>query len=143
VGYLGKRDIYAILLIIISGLGCFFLGILYERDTNVPDVRLSQIPVNTNTASVYSPSVKSSVNTKAINSLGETVKKTASEAQTSVTSSNAVSNGQYVASKNSNKFHLPTCPGAKQISEANKIWFQTKAEAIAKGYIPASNCNGI
>ena len=51
--------------------------------------------------------------------------------------------GAYVGSKNSNKFHLPTCPGAKTISDANKIWFQTKEEAIAKGYVPASNCKGI
>ncbi len=51
--------------------------------------------------------------------------------------------GGYVASKNGTKYHLPWCAGAKQISEKNKVYFATKAEAEAKGYTPASNCKGI
>ena len=50
---------------------------------------------------------------------------------------------QYVASKNSNKYHLPWCSGAKRIAEENKIWFSTKEEAEAAGYTPAANCKGI
>lgn len=50
---------------------------------------------------------------------------------------------QYVASKNSNKYHLPWCSGAKRISEANKVYFSSKEEATAAGYLPASNCEGI
>ncbi len=49
----------------------------------------------------------------------------------------------YVASKNGTKYHLPTCPGAKQIVEANKIFFADKDLAAAAGYAPASNCKGI
>ena len=48
--------------------------------------------------------------------------------------------GQYVASKNSNKYHLPWCSGAKRIKEENKVWFQSKEEAASKGYTPAANC---
>lgn len=48
--------------------------------------------------------------------------------------------GVYVASKNGSSYHLPSCPGAKQIKAENKIWFQTKAEAQAAGYKPAGNC---
>jgi uncharacterized protein YdeI (BOF family) len=48
--------------------------------------------------------------------------------------------GQVVGSKNSDKYHLPDCPGAKQISEQNKIWFNSTAEAEKAGYKPASNC---
>lgn len=51
--------------------------------------------------------------------------------------------GGYVASKNSNKYHLPWCSGAQSISEANKIWFSTKEEAEEAGYQPAGNCKGI
>ncbi|MEX2340910.1 MAG: hypothetical protein WD605_01160, partial [Candidatus Paceibacterota bacterium] len=43
------------------------------------------------------------------------------------------SHPRYVASKNSQVFHLLTCPGAKQISEANKIYFNTKEEAVGGG----------
>jgi hypothetical protein len=50
---------------------------------------------------------------------------------------------QYVASRNSDKYHLPWCSGAKRIGEANKIYFSSKAEAEAAGYQPAANCPGI
>lgn len=51
--------------------------------------------------------------------------------------------GMYVGSKNSNKYHLPWCAGAKSISDTNKVWFSSKAEAEAAGYIPSANCKGI
>ncbi len=49
----------------------------------------------------------------------------------------------YVASKSGTKYHLPWCPGAKQIKEENKVWFTTKSDAEKAGYSPASNCKGI
>lgn len=51
--------------------------------------------------------------------------------------------GQVVGSKNSDKYHLLDCPGAKQISEQNKIWFNSVEEAKKAGYKPASNCPGL
>ncbi|OGZ57239.1 MAG: hypothetical protein A3B96_04155 [Candidatus Spechtbacteria bacterium RIFCSPHIGHO2_02_FULL_43_15b] len=51
--------------------------------------------------------------------------------------------GMYVASKNSSKYHLPDCPGADRISSYNKIWFISKEEAEGMGYEPASNCPGL
>ena len=51
--------------------------------------------------------------------------------------------GAYVASKNSTKYHLPDCSGAKRIAEHNKIWFNSKAEAESIGYTPAANCPGL
>lgn len=51
--------------------------------------------------------------------------------------------GAVVASKNSTKYHLPWCSGAKRISEANKITFASKAEAEKAGYTAAANCPGI
>lgn len=51
--------------------------------------------------------------------------------------------GKVVGSKNSDKYHLPDCPGAKQISEQNKVWFDSIAEAEKAGYKPASNCPGL
>ena len=55
----------------------------------------------------------------------------------------STTDGGYVASKNGTKYHLPWCGSAKQISEQNKIFFATKAEAEAAGYTPAANCKGI
>lgn len=51
--------------------------------------------------------------------------------------------GKVVGSKNSDKYHLPNCPGAKQISEQNKIWFNSIEEAKKAGYQPAGNCPGL
>lgn len=51
--------------------------------------------------------------------------------------------GAYVGSKKGTKYHLPSCPGASRISDANKIWFTSKEDAASKGYAPASNCKGI
>lgn len=51
--------------------------------------------------------------------------------------------GAYVGSKKGSKYHLPWCPGAKAISDVNKVWFESKEEAEAKGYSKAANCKGL
>jgi len=53
------------------------------------------------------------------------------------------SSGQVVASKNGTKYHYPWCAGAKQISEKNKITFDSIEKARAAGYTPATNCKGL
>ncbi len=50
---------------------------------------------------------------------------------------------KYVGSKSGTKYHLLTCPGAKTIKEANKIYFSSKEDAQKNGYSPAGNCKGI
>ncbi len=51
--------------------------------------------------------------------------------------------GLFVASKAGTKFHKVTCPGAKQIKEENKIYFNSVEEAKASGYTAAANCPGL
>jgi len=48
-----------------------------------------------------------------------------------------------VASKKSTsgKYHFLWCPGAKQIKEENKLFFNSEEEAIAAGYSLAGNCS--
>ncbi len=53
------------------------------------------------------------------------------------------SRGNFVASRNGSSYHLPDCPGAKQIKAENKIWFSTVEEARKAGYKPAGNCPGL
>mgnify|MGYP000855193826 CR=1 FL=1 len=50
------------------------------------------------------------------------------------------SQGKYVGSTKSNKYHYPDCRYAKQIQWANEIWFNSKEEAEATGYIPCGVC---
>lgn len=63
--------------------------------------------------------------------------------QSTASAVNAITQGKYVASKNGTVYHYPWCPGAKQIKEENKIYFNTKEEAKKAGYRPAANCDGL
>ncbi|MBI4117099.1 MAG: hypothetical protein HY451_00185 [Parcubacteria group bacterium] len=40
----------------------------------------------------------------------------------------------------SKKYHFLWCPGAKQIKEENKIYFNSEKEAVSAGYSLAGNC---
>ncbi|MBI4135083.1 MAG: hypothetical protein HY471_03195 [Candidatus Sungbacteria bacterium] len=51
--------------------------------------------------------------------------------------------GAVVASQNGTAYHLPDCPGAKQIKPENLITFKDAAAAAAAGYKPAGNCPGL
>ena len=43
----------------------------------------------------------------------------------------------FVGSKNSNKYHLPTCAVAKRIKPENRVCFASKEEAEKRGYVPS------
>ena len=65
------------------------------------------------------------------------------EEQTGLVLGAEATGGQYVASKSGSKYHFPWCAGAQSIKEENKIWFDSKEEAMAAGYAPAANCKGL
>jgi len=46
----------------------------------------------------------------------------------------------YVGSKNSDKYHYPSCTWAKKIKPENLVCFKSKKEAEDKGYKPCSFC---
>jgi competence protein ComEC len=46
----------------------------------------------------------------------------------------------FVASRHSDKFHLPSCRYARQIKPANLIGFKTREEAVTAGYVPCKVC---
>ena len=50
------------------------------------------------------------------------------------------SQGEYVGSKKSNKYHKPDCRYAEKIEWANQIWFSSKEEAEAAGYEACKVC---
>ncbi len=67
---------------------------------------------------------------------------TSSTVSAAVLNSKTSSSG-VVASKNGTKYHFPWCSGAKNISEANKIFFDSKEQAEEAGYSKAVNCKGL
>lgn len=46
----------------------------------------------------------------------------------------------FLGSKNSNKYHLPTCRYAKNINPENRVCFSSKIEAESRGYVADKNC---
>ncbi|MCX6765872.1 MAG: hypothetical protein NT136_02850 [Candidatus Moranbacteria bacterium] len=46
----------------------------------------------------------------------------------------------FVGSKNSTKYHRPTCQWAKRIKPENTICFKSGEEAKSKGYTPCGTC---
>ena len=45
-----------------------------------------------------------------------------------------------VGSKNSDKYHLPSCSSAARIKSENRVCFSSEEEARSKGYTPAKSC---
>lgn len=54
---------------------------------------------------------------------------------------NQSSDYPYIGNKNSMKFHLSSCESANTMKEKNKVYFNTREEAINDGYIPCKSCN--
>lgn len=52
-----------------------------------------------------------------------------------------VSTASYIGNKNSKKFHLSTCSGARDIKEENKVTFDSREEAVNNNYTPCKTCN--
>lgn len=111
------RDILLIAILILSSTASFGLGVLAGRDLagEGGGVSISELPL-------------------AASPLG---------VQTIPKEEPLPAGGQVVGSKNGSKYHLPWCPGAKQINEANKVWFASKQAAEDAGYTPAGNCKGL
>ncbi len=110
-----------ILVVVLASSGCFGLGILAGREMKDEGIQVEQLPLSKElpAASVQALSVAPEVPLA------------------------LPAGGQYVGSKKGTKYHLPWCPGAKTMNEANKIWFESKEAAEAAGYTPAGNCKGI
>jgi hypothetical protein len=106
------------LVVVFVGTGSFMIGRLSVAENSRPEVRICE---KDNTALLSAETHTEALGTNS----GETGIVAA------------------VASKNGTKYHLPTCPGAKQISPANLISFSSIASARAAGLTPASNCPGL
>ncbi len=47
----------------------------------------------------------------------------------------------YIGNANSGKFHYADCPTVKKMNPANKVYLNTREEAINAGYVPCKRCN--
>jgi len=62
---------------------------------------------------------------------------------TVIPASASASSGEVVASKSGSKYHFPWCPGASQISDRNRVLFESTEAARVAGYEPVKNCKGL
>lgn len=113
--------------VILIALISFGLGMLYNREISKEPIIIEE-PIQHRTVD----SQEKKPNNAAENSAAD-AQKQINEPQTEAV----------VASRNGTKYHLPSCPGAKQIKPENKITFSSPQEAEAAGYEPASNCPGL
>ena len=71
------------------------------------------------------------------------VKPTASNSKPASVENTTTTDNQkcaFVASKNSNKYHLPTCRYAQNIKPENKVCFSSKEDAEGRGFQGAKCC---
>lgn len=52
------------------------------------------------------------------------------------------SNGRIIGNRNSKIYHRPDCPDYQKVSEKNRMYFSTNAEAERAGFRRAGNCPG-
>lgn len=116
-----------IAIVVLAATGSFGLGYLSGTENGEGEIQIEQRP----TKEVL-PAAAAAAGTHGISS-----------SDTDSAPPPIAAGGQYVASKKGSKYHFPWCPGAKAMSEENKIYFANKEEAEAAGYTPASNCKGI
>jgi hypothetical protein len=62
---------------------------------------------------------------------------TAAASTTAATSSQ----GPFVGSSKSDKYHYTSCSSAEKIKPANLVTFSSSADARAQGYVPCGRCN--
>ncbi|RQW79515.1 MAG: MBL fold metallo-hydrolase [Methanothrix sp.] len=60
---------------------------------------------------------------------------------TATTTAALSSDGPFVGSAKSNKYHYPSCSGAQKIKPANQVTFSSSADARAQGYVPCGICH--
>jgi hypothetical protein len=139
----GKADgMLSIVIMVLVASAAFFLGRMSSSEHSaLPE------PVPMTVEADVAPKAETSNETTAHASttVGDTTKGSeGSEASGSSTlEPGTEAQGVYVGSRKGTKYHLPWCAGARTISEANKVWFTSKEDAVAQGYTPAQNCKGI
>lgn len=123
---------FIVCIIILVAISAFCMGRFWSFNNNKEPVRL----IDNSSKTIDSQKTTTTSASKPTSSIKKS--QTATVVNTVVGDDTEV-----VASKNGTKYHLPTCPGAKQISEANKITFPSIAAARSAGYTPALNCKGL
>ncbi len=128
---------------LVCGIILFVAGWQFGRVTS-PYYAVSPIVFQDRTCAACSASGGSKAELQALQEEGDVLgvkttptPRTAPAAKISTAPLATTTQGQFVASKNSNLYHYFTCPSAKRIKPANQRWFATAAAAKAAGLNPS------
>lgn len=124
-----RSSYFTAICVVLVGVSSFILGRISKRYEVREPVRVFEKSAETK-GEVMGASIDNSPLVPLLQQERETKQKT-------------TNSGAVVASKNGTKYHYPWCPGANQIAEKNKIFFNSIEEARTKGYTPAANCKGL
>jgi hypothetical protein len=111
----------------------FEAGFLYGEKNKKEPVLVQKIA---DEAGLACPQYETDTNKK--DNKGDTKQDDSAKTENKVDAENK--NCAYVASKNSNKYHLPTCQFAQKIKPENKVCFSSAEEAQGRGYQGAKCC---
>lgn len=90
---------------------------------------------------IEKPAASQNITTQDPSANGPEAQKTAQETKAVLESANTPASAcAFVGSKNSNKYHVPTCHFAKLIKPENLICFADTLAATTKGYQPDKGC---
>ncbi|MCD8495059.1 MAG: hypothetical protein LRY41_03445 [Candidatus Pacebacteria bacterium] len=114
IGFMG------IIIVLGIGAGSFYTGALYGISEQKPPIEI-----------IYPPQIPPDCPQNAVSI----------EKASNVSSGEKKSQqGQYVASKNGSKYYKEGCGGISRIKEENRVFFDTEAEAQAKGLERSTQC---
>lgn len=82
--------------------------------------------------------ITSDCNNLSIKTRGSSIQPRAPNAVVNTASPAALGSGKYIGNKNSKKFHLPSCSSLP--AEKNRVYFNSREEAINAGYSPCGIC---
>jgi hypothetical protein len=108
---------------------------IYRTDTN------GNIVVTTDGLSYSVSTQKQSEDTASTRTIPQTSTAAFTQTTSSITSTSTASQGPFVGSSKSDKYHYPSCSAAKKISPGNLVKFANSAEARTQGYVPCGICH--
>ena len=109
--------------------------------TEVPDAAIVTTKPSVETTVATFPVTSTEVTTEATEETQERILPSLGEETVSETAEGE-KQVNYIANKNTKKFHYPNCSSVKDMKEENKLAFTgTREELIQQGYQPCKRCN--
>ncbi|MCE7698576.1 MAG: hypothetical protein K8E24_006980 [Methanobacterium paludis] len=97
-------------------------------------------PVTNNTTNTSYASTPVAENTTATTAQNNATASDTSNVATPASSKTSAS-AAYIGNSNTHKFHLASCHYVSKMNSENKVYFNTRQDAINAGYTPCKVCN--